>query len=424
MSEKELWDLGIQSIHALESERGILASGRDEAYGCIFGRDSLIVSLALLRAHEKSRNPYFISLVRRILKNLGDLQGTEVNIESGEEPGKIIHEYRPERHDHLTAGQGWYLYPDNVMRNFDTVDATPLYLLAIHAYLRTSGDTRFVEEMMGSIQAAIAWLLDYGDTNNDGLIDYWFHPERTYGGLSVQSWMDSAESLFFENSAAVPAYPIAPVEVQAYSWAALCAWGGYFQTRNEILAKKLAARADYLKKRFNETFVLQSLRSTTLAFAIDGNGKKLTAPRSSMGHVLWAAYKNEAGVTKSIIDDSHIPLLVRRLLARDLFVERAGIRTLSNRSLHYDPNSYHNGSIWPHDTAMLADGLENFGYLDEARHVRQAIKRAYVHFKTPIELFVFTKRKFAEYESKSGQRACRTQAWSAASLLAILEVSS
>src|SRR6185437_2745247 len=143
----QLWELGFNSIKGLEVEDGILASGRDEVYGCIFGRDSLITSLELLEAYERTRNVYFLELVKKILVNISKLQGTKVEIESGEEPGKMIHEYRPERHEHLTKHptSPWYVYPDNIMRNYDSVDSTPLFLITLHAYLEASKDTATVE---------------------------------------------------------------------------------------------------------------------------------------------------------------------------------------------------------------------------------------------------------------------------------------
>ncbi len=232
MSDKEqaqLWQLGFNSIKDLEAPLGILASGREEAYGCIFGRDSLITSLELLEAYKRTYNPYFLGLVKKILLNLAALQGKEVQIESGEEPGKIIHEYRPERHEHLTQtlDHPWYVYPDNQMRNYDSVDSTPLFLLAAHQYYAVSKDEATIAELRPNIAAALTWLLEYGDTNHDGFIDYRFHPDRTFGGLKSQSWMDSTESLFYEESSGFPQYPIAPVEVQAYAYAALRAWSDY-----------------------------------------------------------------------------------------------------------------------------------------------------------------------------------------------------
>jgi glycogen debranching enzyme len=259
------------------------------------------------------------------------------------------------------------------------------------------------------------------DHNGDGFIDYRFPPERQFGGLKVQSWMDSSESLFYEHSIDPlerPPYPIAPVEVQAYAWSALRGWAEYFaragQTAEDaLLANELAQRATTLKSRFNEAYILRTPvrgKFASLAYAIDGEGRPLISARSSMGHVLWAAYGGE-----SILESRHIDGLRKRLLARDLFVQKAGIRTLTLNSIHFDPLSYHNGSIWPHDTAMLALGLEQFGYAEDAKRVREALLNAYAHFKTPIELFGYA-RGFRDYKA-----ACRTQAWSAAALLSILQ---
>ena len=423
MPRNQLWDIGWKSLQELETPLGILASGRHEVFGCIFGRDSLISSLGFLAIYERTRDPYFLTLSEKILRTLGALQGTETQIESGEEPGKIIHEFRPDNHAHLTGRpeSPWYTYPAGEMRNYDSVDSTPLYLMTAHAYLRLGGDPAFVASILPNIRAALLWLLRASDRNADGFIDYRFPPERRFGGLSVQSWMDSAESLFYEEAlegTGRPPYPIAPVEVQAYAWAALSAWADYFSdeagSKEDIaFGSELRDRARQLKSRFNEAFILTTpLRGkfASLAYAIDGEGKPLIAARSSMGHVLWAVYKGE-----SILEDKHIDGLRRRLLRRDLFVPQAGIRTLTSHSLHYDPLSYHNGSIWPHDTAMLALGLENFGYQEDAKRVREALLNAYSHFKTPIELFGY-RRGFRDYKA-----ACRTQAWSAAALLSILQ---
>lgn len=419
-----LWNLGIKIIRELEADRGILASGRNEVYGCIFGRDSLITSLALLEVYEKTHDTYYLDLVRKVLINLADLQGRILNIESGEEPGKIIHEYRPDNHEHLTAHleKPWYVYDDKQMRNYDTVDATPLFLMTALAYLRHTKDKQFIAQLEPNIRGALSWLLTYGDSNNDGFIDYQFHPDRAYGGLQTQSWMDSTESVFFEESEERPQYPIAPVEVQAYSYVALRAWADYFVTRDTALSETLTNRADALKKLFNERFVIELPRGRiSLAFAIDGNGRPLTSARSSMGHCLWATWKSEPGaMPDSIIDEKYVAGIARRLLSPDIYVPRAGFRTLSVRSRSYDANSYHNGSIWPHDTAMIAEGLEKFGFREEAKRVRRALVSVYSHFNTPIELFVYAGGKYQEYCDERGQGACRTQAWSAASLLRVV----
>jgi glycogen debranching enzyme len=395
---QNLKEMGMRSLRELESDGGILASSRGEAYGCVFGRDSLIVALELMRTHKNDENPYYLELVEKILRSLANLQGRHHNLESGEEPGKIIHEYRPDGHEHLTKllEDPWFVYPEGVMRNYDSVDSTPLFLMAVSEFERAGGNPVAVEQLMPAVRAALRWVEGF-----DGFLTYQFHPERKHGGLKTQSWMDSTESVFFEEREEHPVYPIAPVEAQAYAWSALMRWG----ERDKAAA---------LKKKFNESFVLRGPKSLTLAFALDGKGRKLSAPRSSMGHVLWAAFEGEC-----ILEQESIDALRARLLSRDLFVPQAGIRTLSSRSRHFDPMSYHNGSIWPHDTAMLAEGLENFCYYDDAKRVRAALLNAYAHFNTPIELFAYH-RGLKEYAPKSGHRACRVQAWSAAALLSAL----
>lgn len=418
-----LRNLGAESIRELESELGILASGRNESYGCIFGRDSLITAYTLLNVYQRTNETYYLALVRKILENLALLQGKEVNIESGEEPGKMIHEYRPHGHEHLTSrgSEQWYLYADAQMRNYDSADATPLFLMTTHAYLRASNDDVCIETLLPNIRAALAWISLHGDSNGDGFLDYSVHPERRYGGLATQSWMDSAESVFFEDTEERPLYPIAPVEVQAYTYTALRAWADYFLIRDTDLSLDLSRRANALKSRFNDVFVMRERRGRkTLAFAIDGHGRPLISARSSMGHCLWAAWQSEPGaIPDSILLDENIPAIARRVLAPDLYTSGAGIRTLSIRSSRYTANSYHNGSIWPHDTALIAEGLARFGFREEAARVRAALMRAYMHFNTPLELFVYD-GGFREYQGKNGQGACRIQAWSAASLLSIL----
>ncbi|HTL39796.1 MAG TPA: amylo-alpha-1,6-glucosidase [Methylomirabilota bacterium] len=414
-----LWRIGFETIQELEQEQGILASGKEEIYGCIFGRDSLISALKLLRTYSKTKNPYFLSLVKKILLNLATLQGTSVNIESGEEPGKMIHEYRPTNHEHLTQKETgpWYLYQDKIMRNYDSVDSTPLFLITSYRYIQASGDTETAAKLLPNVEKGLEWMRTFADINQDGFIDYHFHPNRQFGGLKTQSWMDSHESLFHDDDQPTP-YPIAPVEVQAYVYLAYKLWANYFTFSNGQKSLELEKLAQQLKARFNKSFLLSSDK-LEIAAALDGNGKPLRAARSSMGHILWASVTQELdGYSDSILDYHLIPALVDRLLAPDLFEPEAGIRTLSSLSHKYDPNSYHNGSIWPHDTAIIAEGMENFRYLKEAKLVRASLRKSWQHFGTAIELFVYSGGQHREYLTSSGRGACKKQAWSAASILA------
>jgi len=156
-THEHLWNLGFDTIKELETDLGILASGKEEIYGCIFGRDSLITSLKLLRVYENTHDEYFAKLVRKILATLSDLQGKNINIESGEEPGKCIHEYRPNNHEHLTKRleKPWFVYGDNIMRNYDSVDSTPLFLIACYRYFQLTNDQSFIDEYEKNIQQAL-----------------------------------------------------------------------------------------------------------------------------------------------------------------------------------------------------------------------------------------------------------------------------
>lgn len=418
MDKGTLWDLGFETIKELEIKNGILASGKEEIFGCIFGRDSLITSLKLLRVYENTQDPYFLTLIRKVLQNLAVLQGTEINIESGEEPGKCIHEYRPSNHEHLTKDLEipWFLYPDNVMKNYDSIDSTPLFLITLYRYYKASNDAEFMTEMLPNAKLALNWLIDYADKNGDGFIDYGLNPERKFGGLTTQSWMDSSESVFHEDGTPV-AYPVAPVEAQSYAFLALRLWSEFFKETDTNKSEELRVRADMLKILFNQKFITSDENGIHVAAGIDGNGKLMSSVRSSMGHCLWASLETSRdGVQESIINDGYIPQIVERLMAPDMFAIKAGIRTLSTRSRGYSSNSYHNGSIWPHDTSIIAEGFEMFGFTEESETVRQALLYALLHFQSPVELFVY-EDDYAEYCSPHGQKACKKQAWSAAALL-------
>lgn len=416
---QKFYELGLNTIKALEVSEGVLASSAEEIYGCIFGRDSLITSLKLLEAYKNDSNPYYLYLTRKILEGLLALQGKEVNIESGEEPGKCIHEYRATAHEHLTKATTppWFLYSDGTMRNFDSIDSTPLLLISLHKYLQESNDEDFIAKNFKKIELALNWILEYGDKNHDGFIDYQKHPERKSGGLIVQSWMDSAESVFHEDNVDVN-FPMAPVEAQAYVFLAIKLWAQYFHDLSDERAEKLNGEANELKEKFNKEFVLGNNENPLFAHAVDNNGKPLTSKRSSIGHILWASFKNVDGTYECILDKKYIHALTKLLLEEDIFEPTAGIRTLSKNSRVYDPISYHNGSIWPHDNSLIAEGLENFGFEKEALDVRKALFSAYNHFQTPVELFAYHNGDYLEWKSTTGQIACRQQAWSAASMIA------
>jgi glycogen debranching enzyme len=415
------WNLGLQTLLELETDEGILASSREEVYGCIFGRDTLITCLKLLRVYKKTKDPALLPLVRKALLTLASLQGSEINIESGEEPGKCIHEYRPTGHERLTRNMqpAWYLYEDSKMRNYDTVDATPLMLIAFYRYWQYSKDEDFIKLTTPNVQSALNWCFNYGDSNGDSLIDYQFHRERKHGGLVNQNWMDSVESVFHETEGLL-VYPMAPVEVQAYTYLAYRLWSKFFARADFEKSKSLLLKAAELKRIFNRYYITTDPdHQIFLAAKIDGEGKPFRSVRSNMGHVLWSSLNSEDdGEIDSVLDSLYIPAVVDRLMMPDMFEPNAGIRTLSSFSRNYQPNSYHNGSIWPHDNAIIAEGFEIHGFHKEAQAVKKAILNAIAQFETPIELFVYN-GNFTDWVGLDGQRSCRKQAWSAASIMDI-----
>lgn len=231
---KQLAHIAYQSLLDMATEEGINASGREEIYGCIFGRDSAITILKILKVYENEGSHTLFemdqlrSICQRTLLTLISLQGTKKNIESGEEPGKFIHEFRRERYEHLLAlPTPWYLYPDKTLRNYDSLDATPLGLYAIYRYWEVTRDSEFLLKVLPAVEKGLTWILTGSDLDGDYLAEYELHPSRTYGGLKVQSWTDSNESLTRADGS-FPDYPIAPVEVQGYMWLALQVWTDFF----------------------------------------------------------------------------------------------------------------------------------------------------------------------------------------------------
>lgn len=416
-----LQDIGLETIRELETEKGILASGKEEIYGCIFGRDSLITSLKLLKTYQKTGDTYYLSLVKKILLNLVELQGRETNIESGEEPGKIIHEYREKNHEHLTGREErpWHLCEDGTMRNYDSVDSTPLFLMAVSKYVEVSGNAEFLDEVMPAARAALGWLLSNLEEHICGFASYSFSPDRKCGGLATQSWMDSHDSVFFEDGSSV-LYPIAPVEAQGYFYIAMKRWSRMLSGRDQAFSLELERRAEALKSEFNKHFI-HNREGFQIAFALDGAGRPMFSLRSSPGHLMWISLSIRPGeYNDSVLEPVFIPKVVAALMSHEIFKPEAGVRTLTEKSVRFNPASYHNGSIWPHDNAIISEGMADFGYEQQAADVRNALRKAWGFFGTPIELYTYIDEEGINEYSSCGQKGCLKQAWSAASMLSEL----
>ncbi len=419
MNYHKLHQLAYRSLIELSTKEGINASGKDEVYGCVFGRDSAITVLKILRANNRRATPELLEICRKALKTLVKYQGKIINPESGETPGKFIHELRKSKYGHLTKGEKpWYVYPDKILRNYDSIDSTPLTLIAIYKYWQTTNDNKFLLSVLPAVELGLYWLIGYGDLNKDGFLEYNFPATRKFGGLLVQSWTDSHESLI-NTEGRLPKYPIAPIEAQALCWLALKLWADYFLlTSSDLLAKKLKDQAEKIKTNFNKEFIIKDQGLFYGAQALAGEENKIKTITANPLLCLYAAYQKDEK-PECILDDKYLPDFVKRAFLPDMFVPGAGIRTMSSLSPTFNPNrdSYHNGSFWPMLNGLIVEGLENFGFLKEAKKLRESSLKPLEHFGYPIELYIKDKDEYLEYLSGSGQTSCHQQAWSAAAIL-------
>jgi len=416
----------IESLINLEGEDGIQASGKDEVFGCIFGRDSAITILKILSAYKANKIDAFDPLLRmskKTLFTLSELQGKEFNSESGEQVGKCIHEFRKDKYERLiNRPKPWYVYPDGILRNYDSIDSTPLFLIAVYKFFEATKDGNFLIKMLPSVELGLNWIISYGDMDKDYLLEYDTVEKRKFGGLVVQSWTDSHESLRRKNGE-FPLYPIAPVEVQGYAWLALKLWADYYKKAgNLVFANKIEQFAKDLKKRFNDLFILKDNGLHFAAQALDGAKNQIETITANPILLLWAVYENN-GLRESILEDRYVDEFVERVFQKDMFSEKAGVRTMSALSPTFNgaQNSYHNGSYWPKVNGMIYEALKKWGFNEKAIELRDASLKPIEHFKTPIELYVTDENgSYFEFQTSWGKRGCKQQAWSAAAILDML----
>ncbi|MBI2074489.1 MAG: hypothetical protein HYT83_01485 [Candidatus Levybacteria bacterium] len=412
------YNLAYKCLLELATEDGINASSRDEVFGCLFGRDSAITILKILKVHSVKPVDPLLEICRRTLLTLVSLQGREFNLESGEEPGKFIHEFRRDKYDRLVNRQRpWFVYPDGKLKNYDSIDSTPLTLIALFKYWQITGDNQFLLSVLPSVEAGLNWIITFGDRDKDFLVEYELPKNRKHGGLVVQSWTDSHNSIL-KPDGKLPNYPIAAVEVQAFAWLAMKLWSSFYLKHYYSFGQKLSVQAGKLKEQFNKNFIIKDQGLFYAAQILDGDKKKIKTITANPLICLWSAYI-EGGKPESIVEEKYIKDFVERAFRPDMFVENAGVRTMSSNSLTFNPNqdSYHNGSFWPMLNGLIIEGLENFRFNNYADSLREASLAPLKHFGTPIELYVKKGNQYLEYRSSGGQTSCRYQAWSAAAML-------
>ncbi|MDQ3756693.1 MAG: amylo-alpha-1,6-glucosidase, partial [Actinomycetota bacterium] len=302
-------------------ERAVIAAGAPW-FMTLFGRDSIVTSwMALLVDPE---------LALGVLQTLARFQGNEVDPRNEEEPGRILHEMRFGDAASLSLGGGRVYY--------GTADATPLFVMLLGELRRWGLAPEAVDQLLPHADRAMAWIEDFGDKDGDGYVEYQRASDR---GLYNQGWKDSWDGVRFANGD-IARSPIALCEVQAYVYGAYLA-RAHFATEegDTAVAERYRQRAAILKAAFNRDFWLED--RGWFAMGLDADKRPIDALASNMGHCLWTG----------IVDSDKAPLVAERLLSNEMF-SGWGIRTLGSSMAGYNPISYHCGSVWPHDNALIA----------------------------------------------------------------------
>ncbi|MFE7855761.1 glycogen debranching N-terminal domain-containing protein [Streptomyces sp. NPDC057403] len=307
----------------------------------LLGRDALLTSLFAL--------PYRPQLAAATLPALAATQATETDVDSVAQPGKIVHEVRHGELAHF--GQVPY------GRYYGSVDATPLFLVLLGAYVEQTGDTALARRLEPHARAAIGWMLDHGGLTSRGYLVY----RADQGGLANQNWKDSPGAICSaDGTRASGAVMAAGAQGYAYDALRRTAWIARTAWADETYAALLEQAAGDLRDRFQRDFWMPE-RSFP-ALALDGEGRQLDALASDAGHLLWSG----------LLDKEYGEAVGRRLLEPDFF-SGWGVRTLASGQAAYHPLSYHRGSVWPHDNALITLGLARYGLHDEARTVAHGL---------------------------------------------------
>lgn len=385
--DQALADLaGLRIVDRAHPERVVIAAGAPW-FMTLFGRDSLLAAWMTL--------PFDATLAVGVLHALAELQGTVDDPRAEEQPGKILHELR--RH----GGGGPFADRE---RYYGTVDATPLFvMLAAEAWRWGALTPADLSALSPAVDRALDWILGGGDSDGDGFLDY---HRQDGAGLSNQGWKDSWDGVTSADGS-LPSGPIALVEVQGYAYAALL--GGAELAAPMGLQRpsaRLAAQADALRDRFNARY--WDARGW-FALALDGHGRQVDSLTTNPGHALWA------GIADADLADRYLD----RLMEPDMWTGW-GLRTLASTMEAYDPLSYHNGSVWPHDTAICAAGAARYGRWDVVDQIIGGAFDAAVEFGgRPPELFAGIARSEAPMPV-AYPSSCSPQAWSSASILLLV----
>lgn len=359
-------------------------------FSTVFGRDGIITALQNLWIDP--------TLARGVLRYLAAKQSTEDDPAIDAEPGKILHEERPGEMA-MTGEVPFRHY-------YGSVDSTPLFIMLAAAYYDRTGDYHLIESIWPNIEAAIHWMDEYGDADRDGFIEF---NMRSPNGLVYQGWKDSHDSIFHADGTLAQG-PIALCEVQAYAYAAYLGAArmaedfGKAQTIGELRLK-----AEVIRDRFEKMFWSDNL--SMYGLALDGEKRLCQVKTSNAGHCLFGG----------IAQPDRAKMTAERLLTPELF-SGWGIRTLSSDEHRFNPMSYHNGSVWPHDNSLIAWGMGEYGLADAVDVVMEAMFDTAMDvdlYRLPELICGFHRR--AEHGPTFYPVACRPQAWATGSVFMLLQ---
>ncbi|MDQ8726678.1 glycogen debranching N-terminal domain-containing protein [Bradyrhizobium sp. LHD-71] len=357
----------------------------------LFGRDSLIASLQTA--------PVYSGFACAALDVLGALQATERDDYRDAEPGKIMHELRLGELAHFK------LVPHTPY--YGTADATILYLIVLHVAWRCTGDAGLLERHLKTAEGCLQWIDQYGDRDGDGFQEY---ATRSPVGYENQGWKDSGDSVVYPDGTLVKG-PKALCELQGYVYDAWLRMAEVYDALgNPGRAQELRAKAETLFRRFNDSFWDEA--SGFYAYALDGDKKKVLSVVSNPGHCLWSG----------IVPADRARRVVERLMRPDMW-SGWGIRTLSANHPAYNPYSYQNGSVWPHDNGIIAMGFRRYGFAEEANRVARDVSGAARYFmlhQVP-ELYSGVQRDPTDFPVQY-LGANVPQAWAAGSALMFLQI--